>query len=104
MPEGVGREAEIMREAIAILVRECAPARIYLFGSRAKKTAKKGADFDFAVEGPVPSDARRRIVKDLLESVAGLYSVNLVFLSEVDEKFRSIILESGALVYEQKGN
>lgn len=96
------REGEILKEALALIVKECAPNRVYLFGSRAKGTAKAGSDFDFAVEGLTPGDSQRRKLKDMLESIAGLYSVNLVFLSEVDEKFKNIVLESGEVVYEQK--
>lgn len=98
------REAEILREALVLIVRECAPNRVYLFGSRAKGKTKAGSDFDFAVEGSVPDDFLRHKVKGLLESTAGLYSVNLVFLSEVDEKFKNIILQSGEIIYEQEGN
>lgn len=96
------REEEILKEALDLIVKECAPKCVYLFGSRAKGKAKAGSDFDFAVEGLPPGDSRRRKVKDMLESLAGLYSVNLVFLSEVDEKFKNIILKSGEVIYEQK--
>lgn len=98
------RELEILNEAVDLIVKECSPRRVSLFGSRAKGKAKAGSDFDFAVEGLPPRDSNRRKLKDMLESIAGLYSVNLVFLSEVDEKFKNIILESGRVIYEQKGN
>lgn len=98
------REEEILEESLALIVRECAPKRIYLFGSRAKGKAKPGSDFDFAVDAPVPDSVRRRKLTEMLEAVAGLYSANLVFLAEVDKKFREIILETGKILYEQKGN
>ncbi|MBI4366669.1 MAG: nucleotidyltransferase domain-containing protein [Deltaproteobacteria bacterium] len=96
-----GREEQIIRESVAMLIREFHPRRIYLFGSRAKHTAAAGADFDLAVEAPPPSTVQKSRAMDMLAGIAGLYSVNLVFLPEVDKGFRKIVVETGKVLYEQ---
>ena len=98
------REREILQKALGILVRELSPKRIYLFGSRGKKENVAGSDFDLAIElrGAVPSLTKKREIQDLLEAIAGLYSIDIVFLAEVESGFRSLILETGSLVYEQE--
>lgn len=95
------READIVRHCVDLLVRECAPQRIYLFGSRAKQQAQPNSDFDFAVDGAAPEARKKSQVQALLEAIAGLYSVNVVFLEEADEHFRTIILETGKVLYER---
>ncbi|MBI4238033.1 MAG: nucleotidyltransferase domain-containing protein [Deltaproteobacteria bacterium] len=95
-----GREAEILRDGVALLVRECMPRRIYLFGSRAKGTAQPTSDFDLAVEGAVLQDREKSRIRELLDVVAGLYSTNLIFLDEVDAPFRALVETTGKVVYE----
>lgn len=96
------REKEILEKSLVILVREFAPKRIYLFGSRAKKEEQTPSDFDFALDCATPTMTEKRLAKELLEKVMGLYSFDLVFLSEVEQGFRKLILETGKIIYEQK--
>lgn len=94
------REDAILHDGLALLVRECAPQRIYLFGSRAKGVHVPQSDFDFAIEGARISSDKRNRVRSLLDAIAGLYSVNLVFLEETDPQFQQIVRESGKILYE----
>lgn len=96
------REKEILAKSVEVLIKELAPKKIYLFGSRAKKKSQPASDFDFALDCAVPDMSRKRQVKDLLDQVAGLYTVDFVFLKEVEPGFRKIILKTGELVYGQK--
>lgn len=94
------REDQIVRDCVAALEREYAPMRILLFGSRAKGTARLGSDFDFAITGSAPDAARLMRMQEHLEAIAGLYSVNLVFLDDVDPGFREIVLQTGKVLYD----
>lgn len=96
------REKEILEEALAIILKECAPKCVFLFGSRAKGTARPGSDFDFAVDCLSLDESRKIKVGELLEAIAGLYSINIVYINEVDEGFKQIILDTGEVLYEQK--
>ena len=96
------REKEIFDKSLDLLIRELQPKRIYLFGSRAKGEARHGSDFDFAVDCPSPERARVRMVRDILDAIAGLYSVDIVFLPEVNPRFKDLILGHAKLVYERK--
>ena len=96
------REEEILQDSIEILVRELNPGLIYLFGSRAKGEARTGSDFDFAVDCPPPDRTKVRRAKDMLDAIAGLYSIDIVFLPEVDPGFKEIILDTVKIIYEKK--
>jgi len=96
------REQEILGKSVEILARELKPNRIYLFGSRAKGKEQPGSDFDFAVDVVPPDVTIKRQTKEMLEAVAGLYSIDVVFLDEVDPKFKQLIFETAKVVYEQK--
>ena len=96
------REKEIFDKSLDLLVREFSPQKIYLFGSRAKGDAKHGSDFDFAIDCPSPERSKLRMIKGMLDAIAVLYSVDIVFLPEVDAGFKEIILDSGKIIYEKK--
>lgn len=96
------REKEILVEVINILVERLSPQKIYLFGSRAKNEADVGADFDLAVESIIPNSVAKALIKEKIDSVSGLYSVDVVNLSEVDDDFQKIIMQTGVLVYEKR--
>lgn len=72
--------------------------KIYLFGSQASGKARRYSDIDVAVlpletiPGHVLSD-----VHEALEESNILYDVDVVNLSEVDEKFRQRVLKEGVL-------
>ena len=96
------REKEIFEKSLKLLVRELDPKRIYLFGSRAKGDARPGSDFDFALDCQSPEAMKKNQVKDMLDAIAGLYSIDIVFLPEIDPGFKDLILETGKVIYEQK--
>jgi len=88
---------------VRLLVDFLAPRRIFLFGSRAKGTARKGSDIDLAVEGgKVLAFREERKLKEALDELAGIYSVDLVFLDRCDEGFSRLIRQTGKVLYERK--
>ena len=76
--------------------------RLFSFsGARAKEKAREGSDFDFAIDGTAPDRSKTRQIKDMLDAIAGLYSIDIVFLPEIDAGFKAIILDTGKIVYEK---
>lgn len=84
-----------------LLIEELNPDKLILFGSRAKGTSFPNSDFDIAVETEKIDFRKKRIVKEKIRDVIGLHKFDLVFLNEVEKKFREIILETGKVIYER---
>jgi uncharacterized protein len=95
------REKEILSNSLRLLQQELSPRRIFLFGSRAKGHAALGADFDLAVDGPVPGREAQRSIKERLEEIGGLHTIDLVFLRRVSKDFENLVLQTGKLLYEK---
>jgi predicted nucleotidyltransferase len=93
----------IIQKIVSIIVEKADPARIILFGSRAKGNAHKGSDIDIALEGEKALTFREmRKMKELIDDVSGLYSVDIIVLRKVDDTFKDSIKESGVVIYEKK--
>ncbi len=85
-----------------LIVKRANPKRVILFGSRAKGTANQHSDIDLAVElGKELSHREKRKLREEVDRLAGIYSVDIVFMDELDEVFRDRILETGRVLYEQ---
>jgi predicted nucleotidyltransferase len=95
------REQEILDKAVAILRAALSPRRILLFGSRARNHHSPGADFDIAVDHPQPQFRQARRVLESVNQCAGLYKIDVVYLPDVDEDFRAMILETARVIYEE---
>jgi predicted nucleotidyltransferase len=90
-------------EIISALVEELKrynPERVILFGSRAKGSFNKHSDIDLAVDLQLPFRERRKL-KEKLDLIAGIYTVDLVFLPSAGEEFRKTILKEGKVLYEK---
>ena len=101
MNNGTAREKQIMTKAVRLLKKELLPQRIILFGSRAKGRARRGSDFDIAVDARSPRPVKKRLISEQIEKIAGLYKIDVVFLSRVSKEFRGIIEETGRVLYEK---
>ncbi|MCD6311455.1 MAG: nucleotidyltransferase domain-containing protein [Elusimicrobia bacterium] len=96
-------EHQVLNKAIDVLVGELNPKKILLFGSRAKETNSKNADFDLALDMKRPDITKEREVEEKIDEIAGLYSVDVVYLGSVEDDFRKIIMKTGKVIYE-RGN
>ena len=87
-----------MREARTIVRRVVGslPVRVFLFGSRALGTSRSTSDIDLALlpDGPFPTDFVARL-RDEFEDSAIPCTVDVVDLSQVDERFREKVLQEG---------
>ena len=77
------------------------PKKVILFGSLARGDFGKHFDIDLAVELNLPFRQRRKL-KEKLDQIAGIYTVDLVFLNEVEKKFKEKLLKEGVILYEKK--
>ncbi len=77
------------------------PERIILFGSRARGDYKHNSDIDIAVDLVLDFRGKRKLLEKI-DKLSGLYTVDIVFLPEIDENFRKKILEEGKVLYEKK--
>lgn len=72
--------------------------KVYLFGSRAKNTARATSDVDIALL-PMESlpDNFFADLRELLEESNLPYTVDIIDLSQIDEAFKQKILQEGIL-------
>jgi len=96
------REKEILNSIIEILKNHLNPDRIILFGSRAKNIFNQNADFDIAIDYEKVDIRKHRKIMEDIEKAAGLFKVDIVYLKNVDEEFKKIILNTGKIIYESR--
>ena len=77
------------------------PKKIILFGSRARGDYRKNSDIDIAVDLDLSFREKRKL-KEKIDLISGLYSVDLIFLNEVEESFKNKILKEGKIIYAKK--
>ena len=93
--------AELKIQKIIEELKNYSPKKILLFGSRTRKDFRKNSDIDIAVDLDLNFRDKRKL-KEKIDFIAGLYSVDLIFLNEVDKSFRDKILNEGKILYEKK--
>lgn len=99
---GNKRQKEIVDQVILLLQKTLRPKRIILFGSRAKGSHTRHADFDFALDASRPDISTEREIREKMEGIGGLYKFDLVFLDSIEEDFKRIIIETGKVIYEKR--
>ena len=91
------RSAENAQQLAIELVRRHIPDRSYrlfLFGSRARGTARPASDIDLGIEGPSPVPyATLAAIREGLEEAPILHSVDVVDFRRVPRKFREVARE-----------
>jgi predicted nucleotidyltransferase len=95
------REEEVLLSIINVVKRELNPGMIILFGSRAKGINRSNADFDVAVDSNEPDNKTKRYLNEKLDNIRGLYKIDLIYLNDLEEEFRTIILKTGKVIYER---
>lgn len=90
----------ILNRLIKVIVEDLRPKKIILFGSRGKGTFSYNSDYDLAIDTKKIEFRKRRILKEKLNDMAGLHSIDIVFIKEVDKGFSDIILQTGKVIYD----
>ena len=67
---------------------------VYLFGSRARGDNLKNSDIDIAINVHLPFREKRKL-KEKIDKLAGIYSIDLVFLDEINSELKRKILKEG---------
>ncbi len=93
---------EILAEVADIIARYVPGARIFLFGSRAKGDAIETSDFDIAVDAgsKISLDVIARI-KDEIDELRTLKSIDIIDLNRVNPAFKEIIRKNGVNIYDR---
>ncbi len=90
----------IVQKIVKLLSEELSPDELILFGSRAKGNFKKGSDIDIAVKGGRELTHREeRKLKERIEELSGLYSVDIVFWGKLDMDFKENLKNTGKILY-----
>ncbi len=79
-------------------LKKSEPKSIILFGSRARGDFSKYSDIDIAVDLDLSFREKRKL-KEKIEAISGLYSVDLVFLDEAQDNLKEKILKEGKVLY-----
>jgi predicted nucleotidyltransferase len=75
-------------------LKKYSPKKIILFGSRARGDNLKNSDIDIAVELDLSFREKRKL-KEKIDLIAGLYSVDLVFFDEMSDELKRKVLKEG---------
>ncbi len=94
---------ERIEEIRELLVERLDPNRIILFGSLASGIAKRsGYDIDLLVYGGEGLSHREcRRLREEIDLLAGIYTVDLLFADRIDDEFRGVVEETGMVIYEK---
>lgn len=79
---------DFIKEVIGKYLQNC---KIYLFGSRAKNTAKKYSDIDIALDCQSLNDKILLNIKNDFENSTLPYEVDVVDLNTISETFKTYI-------------
>ncbi len=91
-----------LQSLVQFLVEQTRPKRVYLFGSRTRGGYRYFSDVDLAVEGARPLTFREeRKLREALDGLAGIWTVDLVFLEKVDRTLADWIRQHGSVLYER---
>ncbi|BCD67272.1 nucleotidyltransferase family protein [Nitratiruptor sp. YY09-18] len=88
-------------EQITTYLKQFHPQKIILFGSRAKGYATKHSDIDIAIDLPLDFRSQRKL-KEEIEKLSGLLSVDILFMHEIDDRMQQQILKEGKILYEKE--
>jgi len=96
-------DGEIYKEVIRIIAKYLPDARVHLFGSRARGTAKPYSDFDIAIEWKEKilfyTMAR---IREELDKLPTLKSFDLIDLKRVSSSFVETVRKTGVILYDGK--
>lgn len=90
----------IIDKVIEVILIYSQPEKIILFGSRATGDYKERSDIDIAVVDPEITERQMRKIRDAIDEIRTLHSIDLLWLHRISEEFRDEILSTGKVIYE----
>ncbi len=95
-----GIPKEKLEKILSEIVKTVEPEKVFLFGSRAKGTYRKGSDIDIGIEGGRELTHREeRKLKERIEEISGIYMVDLIFLRKTEDGFKNLVEETGVILW-----
>lgn len=92
--------AEKVKTITNFIVKTLNPKEVILFGSVVKKPKETGFDIDIFVRTDQPIEHRTiRKLKESMDEVAGIYTVDLVLSYQASKELLSIIEKEGVVLY-----
>lgn len=108
MIESVKRPFSVKESGVALeqmivntIVKHAKPARIILFGSRARKDAQPRSDYDVAIDDPQLTPALLAKLRAELDSLPTLLNIDLVWINHAVPALRQRIIDEGKILYGQ---
>ena len=92
---------QIRLDKIVNELKKYNPKKIILFGSRSRGNYRKNSDIDIAVDISLSFREKRKL-KEKVDLIAGLYSMDLIFFDEIDNSFKEKLLKEGKTLYDKK--
>jgi predicted nucleotidyltransferase len=84
------------------IVETLSPEKVVLFGSIIKRAKETGFDIDIFIKLEQPAEHRVvRKLKERIDKLAGIYTVDLVFSYQASEEVLSVIEKEGVTLYEK---
>lgn len=86
-------ESKLKQEILSAVGRHVDLRRyhVFIFGSRAGRTAHERSDVDVGIEGPGPIPAEAFLeIQEEMEHLPTLYRVDVVDFARVDDRFRRV--------------
>lgn len=90
----------VIDKIIEVILIYSQPEKIILFGSRATGDYKERSDIDIAVVDPDITDRQMRKIREAVDEIRTLHSIDILWLNRVSEEFRDEILSTGKVIYE----
>ncbi len=89
----------ILSNIISVFKENEKVSRVILFGSRGKGNARYNSDFDLAVDTEGIDFSSQIKIKEKIEDFCGLFNVDVIYMNEIDFKFKEIIEKTGKVIY-----
>lgn len=74
-----------------IISNELKTYKLYIFGSRAKNTARKYSDIDIAIDSPLLTDKIKSKIGFEFENSTIPYEVDIIDLNNITDSFKNLI-------------
>lgn len=86
---------------LKLIIKQYNPKKVIIFGSRGKGTNNFNSDYDIAIDSSKVDFRAKRKFYEVIDNCIGLHKIDIVFLKDVEESFRNIILKTGRIIYER---
>lgn len=91
----------LIDKVIEVILIYSRPEKIILFGSRATGDYKERSDIDIAVIDPEITQRQIRKIREEIDEIRTLHTIDIVWLHRVSEEFRKEILSTGKVIYDR---